>query len=179
MWNMKKLRLRGWVDWRSWVRRSGLAGAFAFAFAFAFAPRWARACDEPYNRYPRAVTFGVNIGFTFAPELRVVYGLDVRLGQGPIAGFSRLEGRGVTLLRLSGGMEALASSYVGEAGLAVQTSNRNSDIGWAAGPHLGVAARNWLVGAQLEGTVPVVGDGRNYDVALAGLFFPYTACSVH
>ena len=170
---MKERRSRRRIDWRAWVRRGGLAGALAFPFA----PGWARACDEPADRYPRSVTVGVNIGFSLGQDLRFAYGLDVRLGQGPIAGFTRLEGRGATLLRLSSGIQGLRDIYLGEAGLAFQTRHRNSDIGWSAGPHLGVATRNWLLGAQMEGTVPAIGDHRNYDVTFAGLFFPYTKCS--
>jgi hypothetical protein len=172
---MKKGRSRRRVDWRAWVRRGGLAGALAFPFA----PGWAGACHEtPSDRYPYPVTFGINLGIAFAPQVRFAYGLDVRFGQGPAAGFVRLEGRGVTLARFSGGLQALWPSSVSEVGVALQTGRRKTDVGGSVGLHLGGSVWDGIAGAQLEGSIPFAGDRRNYDGAFAGLLFPANICAV-
>ncbi len=170
---MKKGRSRRRVDWRAWVRRGGLAGALAFPFA----PGWARACHEtPDDRYPHATTLGINIGIAFAPQVRFVYGLDARFGQGPTAAFMRLEGRGLTAARFSGGLQGLWHASAGEVGLALQTSRRGTDIGESIGLHLGASLWQGIAGAQLEGSIPFAGDRRNYDVAFAGLVLPSNFC---
>src|SRR5262245_53638905 len=172
---MKKGTSRRRAGWRAWLRRGGLAGALASPFAAGSA----RACHEtPADHYPYPTTVGFNIGFAFGPELRFLYGLDVRFGQGPVAGFARLEGRGATFARLSGGVQALGPSVVGETGLALQTRHRNSDIDGSVGLHLGASAWSGLAGVQLEGTMPFGGDRRNYDAAFAGLVFPFNICPV-
>lgn len=172
---MKKGGPRRRSDWRAWVRGSGLAGALALPLA----PGAARACHEtPDDRYPHPTTIGINIGIAFAPQIRFAYGLDLRLGQGPTAGFFRLEGRGLTLMRFSGGLLALGSGVAGEAGVAFQTSRRGTDISESAGLHLGGSAWEGIAGAQLEGSIPLIGDRRNYDVAFAGVAFPTNLCPV-
>jgi len=104
---MKKRKAQRGSDWRAWLRRGGLAGALALPLA----PGRAQACHEtPSDQYPYPATFGINIGIAFAPQVRFAYGVDVRLGQGPVAGFARLEGRGATMLRLSGGLQMLGPS---------------------------------------------------------------------
>jgi len=170
---MKKRKAQRGSDWRAWLRRGGLAGALALPLA----PGRAQACHEtPSDQYPYPATFGINIGIAFAPQVRFAYGVDVRLGQGPVAGFARLEGRGATMLRLSGGLQMLGPSVIGETGLAFQTGRRNSDIAASSGIHLGGAAWSGIAGAQLEGTMPFGGDRRNYDVAFAGLIMPFNIC---
>src|SRR6266540_428796 len=170
---MKQGSSRRHFDWRTWLRRGGLAGSLALPFASGSA----RACHEtPSDRYPYPTTFGINIGIAFAPQVRFAYGLDLRAGQGPTAGFVRLEGRGGTLLRLSGGLLALGPSVVGEVGVAVHTGHRNSDVGGSGGLHLGGSIWEGLAGAQIEGTIPFLGGRRNYDAAFAGLLFPLNIC---
>ena len=170
---MQKGGSRRRSDWRAWVRRSGLAGALALPFA----PGAARASANARRPLSASHHHRHQHRDRVAPQIRFAYGLDVRQGQGPTAGFFRLEGRGLTLLRFSGALLALGSGVAGEVGVAFQTDRRGTDIGGSAGLHLGASVWQGIAGAQLEGSVPFIGNRRNYDIAFAGVALPHQLLS--
>lgn len=141
------------------------------------APPAAHACHEeqrsPYYESP--VNVAVMVGISFLPRVTFVHGLDLRFGRGPAAPFARVEGRGITWARAAGGVLFLEShgGASGELGLAAHTGRRGEEVGRSAGLHAALGA--WSGGgtaAQLQGTLPFLGDRRNYDVSLAGIVVP-------
>lgn len=117
--------------------------------------------------------FGGFAGMTFWPEVRFVYGVDVRStfwysapGSTPptLGAFARVEGHGLSYARLAAGLTSTAVKFdsglalSGDIGLEVSTSALE---GWkraALGLHLGAAAGVEPLGLMLNGTLPVFGD---------------------
>jgi hypothetical protein len=131
--------------------------------------RSALACNIPTDRYATVVNVGVTIGFSVLRRLAFTYGTDLRIGHGPVIAFARIEGHGLNYLGSAAGIKAYhpGTGIQGEAGLAFNSAHRRDGIGQAFGLHLAAGRWNPAADAQVQGTVPLVGDPGNYDLGLA------------
>jgi hypothetical protein len=100
------------------------------------------------------------------------YGLDFRVGHGPVLGIARVDGHGLEYVRLAAGVKLFhpGTGAQLEAGLATNSAHRTDGIERAWGVHLAAGRWNPAADAQAQGTIPVVGDGANYDGGLAVFF---------
>lgn len=156
-----------------WSRRLGATSAGAALLA----PGAALACHEdptpPPDRYDNVVSVGIILsGISFAPKVRFVYGLDVRVGRGPVAGVVRVEGRGVSSVRAVAGAQLMFGHSSTEVGLALHSGISGGEIAPSLGVHLGQGYASRGSGLLAQGTIPVLWDLRNYDVSLAGVLVP-------
>lgn len=148
----------------------GRRGLFGFA-ALALVTTWA-ASGQAYgcatsNRYDYGVNAGVLLGLSLFPKIHFTYGLDLRIGRGPEIGFVRLEGYGLDFIRTAVGAELIYGKGDVETGLAWSSAHQNEDVKGALGVHLAGGVWNPLSSLNASGSVPVVGDRRNYDAGLA------------
>ena len=145
------------------------ASALATVVGAAIGARPARACSVPTDRYATVVNVGVTIGFSVLRRFKFTYGADLRIGHGPLIGWARVEGHGLTYVRAAAGLKAYhpATGIQGEAGVAFNSAHRWDGIGEALGLHLAAGRWNPVADAQVQGTVPLVGDRENYDLGLA------------
>jgi hypothetical protein len=156
--------------WQKWVGGGALAGA-----VLGSGVHEARACHEDPDvpGYEKSRSVGLMLGFSFGPEVRFVYGVDVRLTDGRKAAFVRVEGHGITTARLAVGAHLLSNHDLGaEVGLAVQSARRDSDVAGSLGLHLAGGAYDGGGGLQAQGTIPFLGDLRNFDLGAAAVLVP-------
>ena len=107
---------------------------------------------------------GFSVGVSFGTGVRVSYGLDVRMVSGRRAAFVRVEARGLSSARIVAGAHARTEGDIAaEAGLALHSEHQDSDIGRALALHLAGGAYASGFGAQLQGSLPFLGDLRNYE----------------
>jgi hypothetical protein len=150
-------------SWWRWVKRGALSGA-----VLAGLPAGATQAQTPNRaRYESELSFGVSLVGALAPTFKVGYGLDLRFGTGPTVGFLRVEGRSIGHVRLVSGIQRLSeSSLFGEIGLAFHSRHRGGLLGPGVGAHLGAGVWRQPFAFTLAGTPILIGDRRNYDVAL-------------
>jgi hypothetical protein len=145
------------------------AGALAAMIVASTIARPALACSIPTDRYGSVVNFGMTIGFSVLRRFAFTYGADIRIGHGPVIGWARIEGHGLSYVRTAAGVKAYhpGTGIQGEAGVAFNSAHRRDGIGQAFGLHLAAGRWNPVADAQVQGTVPLVGDRENYDLGLA------------
>jgi hypothetical protein len=143
--------------------------ALATVVAGATVARPARACPLPTDHYPSVVNVGLTIGVSMIRRVKFTYGADIRIGHGPVMGWARVEGHGMSYARFAAGVKAYdpGTRIQGEVGLAYSTAQRGNGIQDALGLHLALGEWSAMVDGQLQGTVPLLGDRENYDFGLA------------
>src|SRR6516225_6622967 len=105
--------------------------ALATVLAGAIGARPAHACSVPSDRYATVVNVGVTIGFSVLRRFKLTYGADLRIGHGPLIGWARVEGHGLTYVRAAAGLKAYhpATGIQGEAGVAFNSAHRWDGVG--------------------------------------------------
>src|SRR5262245_44138190 len=72
------------------------AGGGAVGTVLAGTGAEAYACHETLSQgYLDSPNVGLSVGISFAPRIRFIWGVDLRLGTGHAVGFARLEGHGL------------------------------------------------------------------------------------
>jgi hypothetical protein len=139
----------------------------AAALLVALASSDAVASCPPTDQYDYSVNVGVLLGLTFIPRVQFTYGLDVRLGRGPLAGFARVEGHGRLYAQYLAGIDYVHHPAHGEVAVALNGPHSDGGAKSALGLHLAFGDWNSFAGAQLQGVIPAVGDRRNWDAGLS------------
>jgi hypothetical protein len=153
-------------------RRRLLAAAVAATIVAAAVAGPARACPVPSDRYANVVNVGLTIGVSMVRRVKFTYGGDLRIGHGPVMGFARVEGHGMTYARFAAGVKAYdpGTRIQGEVGVAYHSAQQGNGIADALGLHLALGEWSAMLDGQLQGTIPLMGDRENYDLGL-GVFF--------
>jgi hypothetical protein len=144
-----------------------VAGVVAISACLDIGGMSVHACDAR-DHYDFPVNVGFLVGVMFLPTVAFTYGIDIRGGHGPALGFGRLEGHGLTNLKLSVGIQAITKYASSELGAAFVGPHHGTDVASALGLHLGVGLWDPNLALSGIGTVPIAGDRRNYDVAADG-----------
>ena len=115
---------------------------------------------------------GLTIGLSAIRKFKFTYGFDVRVGHGPALGWARIEGHGLTYVRYAVGLKLFhpGTGAQVETGVAMNSAHADGSIDRAWGLHLAAGRWNPAADAQLQGTIPIVGDRGNYDLGLAAFF---------
>lgn len=143
-------------------------------------PRPALACHTrpDQDRYCDDNSVGFFLGLSFEPRVRLTYGIDIRWGRGPTVPFTRIEGHGLSMLKLSGGLQFLAIGVAEETGLAFRI--RRGVDGFDVGAHLAAGLWQDHEAIMAQGTVPflnarpyrpLAARPQDYDLGLGFYFF--------
>ncbi len=150
--------------------RAPLVATLALLMAMLVAPRSVRACPpDVSDRYDKVFNVGVSVGFSMLRRFAFTYALDLRVGNGPFIGWARIEGHGLEYARYLAGLKAFHPSTGAEVetGVALNSAHAGGDIGQAWGLHLAAGRWNPATEGLVQGTIPLVGDRKNYDLGIA------------